>query len=326
MSSKSEKFINERKEYWERLSVIVEKILKKGYKSLTVKEFQDFPNLYRKTCTDSETAKTLKLSPDTVEYINNLVMHSHNIIYSIPKKTFQRFKVFLLHDFPESFLKNIIPISIVFFLFFGIGILTFSVIYFNPQYAKYVLSEDDIQFIKKAYSEKAIRDMADNIYMAGHYIQNNITLGFASFVLGVTYSIGTLYMIIYNAIVIGGLSGVVVSSGYGLNFFTFVIAHSAFELLGICLAGGAGLALGLPMIIAKDEKRTTVFNKKARELVPVIIVAGIFIFIAAFIEGFISASAIHIVIKIFIAIISLTFIVIYSYRTFIIRLFKKITR
>ncbi|MCK4797274.1 MAG: hypothetical protein KAT05_07815, partial [Spirochaetes bacterium] len=94
MSTKSEKFISERKEYWEKLRLIIEKIKKNGYRSLTIYEFQEYPNLYRKTCTDSETAKTLQLSPDTVDYINNLVMQSHNILYSSPKKTFFRFKNF----------------------------------------------------------------------------------------------------------------------------------------------------------------------------------------------------------------------------------------
>ena len=200
MSTKSEKFIQERKEYWEKLGNIIIKINKNNYKSLSVEEFQEFPNLYRKTCTDSETAKTMQLSPDTVEYINNLVLQSHNILYSSPKKTFQKLKIFFIHDFPQSFLKNIIPILIIFFLFFGVSIITFITLYLNPQYAKYVLPEELINFMKSAYKDNVERDIYSNIKMAGFYISNNISIAFASFVLGITFGIGTIYLVFYNSI------------------------------------------------------------------------------------------------------------------------------
>jgi uncharacterized membrane protein SpoIIM required for sporulation len=324
MSTKSEKFILERKEYWEKLSGIVIKINRKGFNSLTMEEFHDLPNLYRKTCTDSETAKTLELSPDTIEYINNLVLHAHNIFYSSPKKTFYRIRNFFLHDFPESFLKNIGPIAFVFFLFFGIGILTFIIVYLNPKYAENILDEKTISIFKEMYKESPERDIYENIEMAGYYIMNNISIAFASFVLGVTFGIGTIYVIFVNAVSIGCVAGIIASSGYHMNFLSFVLAHSSFELLGICLAGGAGLSLGISMVAAKDEKRSVVFSRKARELMPVIMASAVFIFIAAFIEGFISVLRIPMIVKIVIALASLLFVLISAYRIFIVKLIRKI--
>jgi|GEM_PF-2755579 len=340
MATKSEKFILERKEYWKKLYDIVKKIKTKGYNSLTEEEFQEFPNLYRKTCTDSETAKTLKLSPDTVEYINSIVLQSHNILYSAPKKTFTRIKIFFKYDFPDSFLKNIIPIAVIFVLFFGINILTASLINYNPQLIHNILSENQIEEYKKMYQDIAQGDIATSIYASGHYIENNVTIGFTSFVLGITYGLLTLYIVIFNGLYIGAVTGLLISSGYGFNFFNFVIAHSAFELIGLVLSGGAGLSLGLSMIIAKDEKRSIIISKKARELVPIIITAGIFIFFAAFIEGFISSNSKPVIInlgiikliipfliiKISVTVISLILIIMYSYRIFIIRIVKRIKK
>jgi uncharacterized membrane protein SpoIIM required for sporulation len=326
--NKSEKFVNERIDYWKDLHGIIIKINKSGYNKLTREETLAFPNLYRKICTDVELAKTLELSPDTYSYINTLLQHSHNILYSTPKRNLNDVVKYFSYEFPIAFYKNRISVFVIFILFFGIGLLTFFLILHNPKFALDVLPESLSRQMKEDYSKDVtnVRDIYSNIQMAGFYIKNNVSIAFYSFTLGVTFGIGTILAILSNAITIGGIAGVVVSSGYQQNFFNFVIAHSAFELLGICLAAGAGLSIGLSMIIATPEKRLVSINKKAKEVIPIVIVAALFFTIAAFIEGFISPTKISIYIKIFIAIFSLSFIIVYSYKYIIIKFFKKIKR
>jgi uncharacterized membrane protein SpoIIM required for sporulation len=326
MATQSSKFIEERGEYWERLRNIILKIRKGGYRRLSLEEFQDFPNLYRKTCTDSETAKTLKLQPDTVEYINLLVLQAHNILYATPKKTLARFLRFFFHDFPHALAKNFFPIAVVLVLFFGAGSIAFFAVYVNPENARALLPEYTLESIKHAYADAPLRSAPDNILMAGFYISNNVTIAFASFILGVTFGLLTLFIVFYNAVTIGGILGLIVSSGYGENLGSFIIAHSVFELLGLCIAGGAGLAVGLSMIKATQEKRSLAVAAKAHEVVPLFIVAGIFIVIAALIEGFISASPVPVFIKILIAVVSLLFIIFYSNIVFIKRLVPAIKK
>ncbi len=322
--SKSERFVNERKEYWQKLQNIMDKINKRGQSSLNSEENIEFPNLYRKICSDAELAKTLELSPDTIRYINTLLQYSHNILYSSPKRELKDIVKFFLNDFSKSFIKNWKPILIVFLLFFGIGVISFVVVLNNPDYAIHILPEQWINMMKKSYSEDITehRDIYSNIVMAGFYIKNNVSIAFFSFVLGVTFGIGTVFIIIRNAIFIGAVAGVVVSSGYSTNFFNFVIAHSAFELLGICLAGGAGLAVGLSMIITTEEKKTTTFNKKAKEVMPVLFTAALFIAIAGFIEGFISPTKTPIIIKIAICLTSLFIIIFFSYKLLFIKFIR----
>ena len=44
---KSERFVMDRKEDWEKLKGILLRINKKGYRSLSEEEIKEFPNLYR---------------------------------------------------------------------------------------------------------------------------------------------------------------------------------------------------------------------------------------------------------------------------------------
>ena len=233
---------------------------------------------------------------------------------------------FFIYDFPMAFFRNWGSILFAFILFFGTGITVFAVVCANPTYAKHILSREMIEMMNDAYKEDPKRDIYSNIMMAGFYIRNNISIAFSSFALGVTFGIGTAVIVAFNAVNIGAVAAMVVSSGHGRNFFNFVIAHSSFELLGLCLAAGAGIAVGYSMITAKEEKKSVVFSRKAREVVPVILVSAIFIFIAAFVEGFVSPSGLPLIFKITIAIFSCLFIILYSYRILFVKFYKGVFR
>ena len=304
----SSKYIAERKDTWERLRALIQKIKKKGYRRLTPAEAQDFPNLYRKVCTDVETARTLKLAPDMIAYINSIVLQAHSLLYASPKKTLRRIGSFFGHDYPLAFAKNLKFVLIMAILFFGVGAVTFTAVYHHPEYA------DDIipGYLKETFKDTPLRTPSENIAMAGFYIMNNVTIAFGSFLLGVTFGVLTLYLVFYNALVIGAVLGATAAAGYGDNLFSFIIAHSSLELIGICIAAGAGLAIGVNMVVARDEKRSLTFTGKAHEVVPLFIVAGCFITLAAFIEGFVSASPVPLPVKIAIATGSFLGIIVYS--------------
>jgi uncharacterized membrane protein SpoIIM required for sporulation len=312
--TKSERFVEERKDYWCRLEAIIKKAHNGRVSSLSGEEIRDFPDLYRHVCTDSELAKTLELSPDTVDYIMGLVRFSHNILYSPPKKTINDIIRFFTSDFSISFRKNIKPIAFVFTMFFSIALITFITILRNPEYASNVLPENLITMMKQSYSGDISkkRDVYSNIEMSGFYIRNNISIGFMSFVLGITFGAGTIIIVCYNALTLGAVFGLVVSSGYGKNLFAFVTAHSAFELMGLCLTAGAGLAMGLSLIHGNSRGRAIALSEKARELTPVLFTGALSILLAAFIEGFLSPTKAPYWIKLSVALSSLALIVFFS--------------
>jgi len=319
--TKSERFVEERKDYWKKLEAIIRKAHNGKISSLSSEEVREFPNLYRRVCTDSELAKTLELSPDTLDYIMGLVRYSHDILYSPPKKNISDIFRFFTYDFTVSFKKNIRPIGFIFTLFFTLTLITFLIILNKPSYATYVLPEDLISLMKQSYSRNIgeQRNMFSNIEMSGFYIRNNISIGFMSFVLGITFGAGTVVIVAYNALTLGAVFGVVVSSGYGNNLITFVTAHSAFELLGLCLTAGAGLAMGLSLVYGKEQSRASALSAKARELTPVLFTGALFILMAAFIEGFLSPSKVPYFIKLSVAILSAALILFFCFKYMIFR-------
>ncbi len=324
--TKSGRFIEERKESWLKAKDIINKTGASKINKLTDEEFVELPDLYRRITTDAETAYALELSPDIIDYLENLVVGLHNLLFTVKRSYIDDLKKLIFEDFAFSFKRNIIPLTISFILFFGSIIISTVVVYKDPSLFKAIAGEEAEQQMLNSFSDAAYnsRSLSDNIYMTGFYIRNNVSIALMSFAVGIIVCIGTLYLLLYNGIMIGASQGFIIGSGYGKNFFDFVTAHSSFELLGICIAAGAGLALGMSILFPGREKRIKSLAYKAREIVPIIITAAFLIGSAAFIEGFLSPTKIPYIIKLIVCLATLSFVIFFSFRVIFFENIKKI--
>ncbi len=316
--TKSEKFVASKKDQWEKLRLLLTKISKNGFKSVNDVEAREFPRIYRMVCTDLAEAKMLKLSPDVLEYLNNIVGQSHKYLYSFPPLKKSQVRVFFKEKLPAIISENkyFVIFSAIFFLISYI--VSFIVTYKDPEIAGTIVPEQLLEQMKHAYSKidfASGREANAKSMMTSFYIYNNVSIGFASFAFGVLLGIGTIYFLIYNGIVLGTISGYIFSLGHGVNFLKFVTAHSVFELFGLIVTAAAGLKLGYTIICAKKYYRKDWLNLKKNELFTLLTAGSLLIFCAAFIEGFISPSSLPYSFKISVAVISL--IIIFYYFLFI---------
>jgi uncharacterized membrane protein SpoIIM required for sporulation len=79
-------------------------------------------------------------------------------------------------------------------------------------------------------------------------------------------------------------------SPHAENFFTFVTAHTSFELTAIVVAGAAGLRMGWGLIETKGQTRINSLRREAVTALPALCVSVVLFVMAAFVEGFVSAS------------------------------------
>ncbi len=118
--------------------------------------------------------------------------------------------------------------------------------------------------------------------------QNNVQVSFLAFALGITFGIGTIWVITTNAVFIGLLAGGFQAAGEGWTFWALVLPHGFLELTAICIAGGAGLRMGWAMIDPGDRGRVTALGEEARDAVLLILGAIPAFAVAAVIEGFVT--------------------------------------
>ena len=77
---------------------------------------------------------------------------------------------------------------------------------------------------------------------------NNLAVTFTVFAAGITAGIGTLYMIIWNGVLLGVISTACHQAHMSIKLWSFVAAHGSLELPAIIIAGGAGLRLAYGLL------------------------------------------------------------------------------
>ncbi|MCP4136814.1 MAG: hypothetical protein GY754_37940 [bacterium] len=310
----SEKFVDSKKEQWERLRSLLLKIHYGKVRSFTEDEVREFPRFYRIVCADLAEAKTLNLSPDVIHYLNDLVGQAHKHLYSFPPIRGAAIKNFFTRVLPGTIIRNGRFVLLAGILFFGSYLLTFAIIRTNPDAAGMIISQDLLDQMVDSYKEEvAGRQASEKSLMVGFYINNNVSIAFASFAAGVLLGIGTIFFLLYNGITLGTIFAHIMNNGYGKNLLIFVTAHSVFELFGLVLAGAAGLLLGYSFINTDKYYRQDWLDLQRGRIFTLVLAGAILIFNAAFIEGFLSPSAVPYVIKLGVAGLSLLFVLSYFF-------------
>src|SRR5262249_4910670 len=126
--------------------------------------------------------------------------------------------------------------------------------------------------------------------MAGFYIQHNTSIGLQCFAWGLLFGLGSLYELASNGMILGTAFGHMAVRPNARNFFVFVTAHGPFELTAIVLSGAAGLRLGWGLIDTQGETRLASLRREATRALPTVGAAAVLFVLAAFLEGYVSAS------------------------------------
>src|SRR5260370_33659870 len=76
---------------------------------------------------------------------------------------------------------------------------------------------------------------------ASGIMTNNLAVSFATFAMGITAGIGTIWMMVTNGMLIGVIGAATWQAGMALQLWSFVAPHGVLELPAIFIAGGAGV-------------------------------------------------------------------------------------
>jgi uncharacterized membrane protein SpoIIM required for sporulation len=117
---------------------------------------------------------------------------------------------------------------------------------------------------------------------------NNARVALLAFALGITYGIGTGFILVQNGLILGGVTGLAADAGNLDVLVAAVVAHGVLELSCIVVAGGAGLSLARAVLRPGERTRR---RSLADEAVPAFQIAGgtaAWLVLAGIVEGFVS--------------------------------------
>jgi len=293
---KQQQFIEQQRPLWDSFRQLADELEKPPRRRAAV-ELERLPELYRRLCADYALARHRHYSTGLVDELHDLVQRGHRLLYRRKSAWLWRMVAFVWSGFPNTLRRHSRAFWLATFLFYGPALVTGLACYFDPDFIYTILDPFEVASMEFMYDPAnplpgrgEDRASDGDIAMFGYYIWNNIGIGFRTFASGMLAGVGTVLLLLFNGVVIGGVAGHLTQLGFSSTFWTFVAGHSAFELTAICISGAAGLLLGKAIIAPGRRNRGEALRLAALEAVRLVMGAALLLLGAAFIEAFWSSN------------------------------------
>lgn len=119
---------------------------------------------------------------------------------------------------------------------------------------------------------------------------NNIRVTFLAFAGGIAAGIGTAYVLAFNGMLVGVLTGLAVAAGNGTLFTELVAPHGVLELSCIVVGAAAGMRLGWALVDPGERPRTEALVDEGRRAVEIVLGTVPWLVVAGLVEGFVTPS------------------------------------
>lgn len=248
----------------------------------------DLASYYIQLTNDLSYAQTYYPESKTLLYLNSLASQAHQKIYITKKESKNKIVSFWKYEFP-LFFKQYHKTLLYTLLFFIAAVLIGVISTLN-----------DDSFVRLILGDRYVNMTIENIengepmavYKSGSQVGtflgitiNNIRVAIIAFAMGVLFSVGTIYVLFSNGIMLGAF--ITFFYNYGLLEKTSTIwLHGTIEISVIVIAGCAGLVMGNSFLFPKTFSRRVAFMKGAKDGLKIVVSTIPFFIIAGFIEGF----------------------------------------
>jgi uncharacterized membrane protein SpoIIM required for sporulation len=286
-----EQFYHSRKGDWEALSGLLERAHGRGER-LSPQDLARLGTLYRAATSDLALAQRDFPGQSITAYLNQLVARAHAVVYRGEPLSVARLLRFATSGFARLYRQNFRYVLAAALLFIipaaaaGLGTA------WRPETSRWLLPESVQELIPLLEKRElwTVIPVLERPYASSFIMSNNIRVAFMAFASGVPAGALTVWIMISNGLLIGGLTGL--TSHYGLSFelWTFVIGHGVLELSVIFIAGGSGLMLGWAVLRPGLLRRRDALMLAARQAVYLLLGCVPLLVAAGLIEGFLSPA------------------------------------
>lgn len=272
-------------------------------------------DLYIEITDDLSYAKTFYPNSNTAVYLNSIASSAHQKIYKTKKEGKNRIVTFFKTEFPLEFYKyhkQLLIAFLVFAFFTLVGAFSASE---DGNFIRLILGDTYVNMtlenIEKGDPMAVYKD-ADEAKMFIAITLNNIKVAMYAFILGILFSVGTLYVMMQNGIMLGSFLYMFFEKGLLWESSRTIWIHGTIEISVIIIAGCAGLVLGNGLLFPKTYSRLDSFKRSIKAGLKIMVSTIPFFIVAGFLEGFVTRhTEMPDWLAIFIILISLMIIIFY---------------
>jgi len=283
-------FIARRERGWERLEALLARVDRTGLRDVGRDELRELALLYRAATTDLAAARSRAYGDELRAYLNRLTARAYAVVYAgSARGGWSRVATFARSTFPREFRRSGAIVAATSALFIVAWIVAYTFVAIRPANAYAFLPASAIPTITKSLHDSNFGfDRTQAPAVSSMIITNNIRVAMLAFAGGMTLGLLTLWEILNNGVMVGGLGALFASKGFGTDFWATIAPHGVIELTSIQIAGAAGLLLAQAIVAPGRLRRADALKANARRAgVLMIGVAGLLV-VAGTIEGFVS--------------------------------------
>ena len=276
-------FVKKNKEKWQLFEDVLDK-----KQDINPNKLSD---LYINITDDLSYAKTFYPTSNTVSYLNTLASAAHLKIYKTKKESKNRIINFYKYEFPSLFSQYHRQLLISFSVFAFFTLVGMFSAANDIDFVRLILGDSYVNMTLENIEKgdpMAVYKKANELSMSAFITWNNIRVAVFAFLLGMLFSVGTLYVMMQNGIMLGSFLYFFYEKDLLWESSRTIWIHGTIEISVIIIASCAGLVLGNGLMFPKTYTRIEAFKRSFKNGLKIMLSTVPFFIIAGFIEGFIT--------------------------------------
>jgi uncharacterized membrane protein SpoIIM required for sporulation len=240
---------------------------------------------------DLAFARTFYKGSNTTRYINGMAAEIYLKIYRTRSSRKNRLLSFWYTELPLILYRyrRVLYLSFALFIaFFMLGVVSSMQ---EPDFSRAILGDEYVDMTLENIAKGdpfGVYKGGDSFVMFLKIAWNNIRVSLLMFGLGISWGVGTFWILFKNALMVGVFEHLFYSHHLGKDFFLVVFIHGTLELSAIVIAATSGFIIAQALIFPGTFSRIIALRKSALDAVKINLSQIPVLLIAAFFESYLT--------------------------------------
>jgi uncharacterized membrane protein SpoIIM required for sporulation len=236
-------------------------------------------------------SKTFYPHSKVTTYLNGLASRIYLGIYRNKKEDSSRIVRFWKNELPVVVRRHHREILYAFIIFTLFALMAAFSAAHDESFVRGVLGDNYVDMTEDNIAKGdpfGVYKRDDQLSMFLYIATNNIQVSFMIFVCGLILSLGTIWQLFQNGVMVGAFQYYFFAKGLGWQSVLVIWIHGTLEISSIIISGAAGLVLGNSILFPGTHRRVDSLKRGGKDGVKLMIgLVPVFI-VAAFLEGFVT--------------------------------------
>jgi uncharacterized membrane protein SpoIIM required for sporulation len=285
-----ERFLADRRPVWDDLAALLDRA---ESVELSRAEMHELVELYRRTCSDLNRARSYTANAEVLGHLNQLTGRAYRFIYRAAHETpiWGTFVNLVTKEIPAAFRRERAAVLFAAAAFLLGALFGSMAVLVDPANAERLIPQEFFsesprdRVAKIERNEERIDDVENALAFGASLYTHNIKVTFLAFSLGALTIVLGLLILFYNGVILGAVGTMYALDDVSVFFFAWVGPHGALELPAIIFGGAAGLVVGRALLMPGDLSRGASLRRVLPSVWRMIIGACLTLVFAGLIEG-----------------------------------------